>query len=323
MQYEFYITTDCNRNCAFCKIPKTKFYSSRQQVDLFYDIVQKEQYGKTDRYELSLFGGEPLLNYDSLAYIIDKFEDDNRCFTSMTTNGDKLADYKDSIQLHKIDNLTVSAYDFFINLEKYKHIHDIFKNAVFTYTFTENDLSKMNEFFDVCSSLRIKCKTTTSHSASSWKNISEVALYNEIFNSFYYQLEKFLETYSNSRIFNMQVTLKQYMLRLIQAMYYNNNLEDIWCICGDKKTFYNGTFIGKCLILEHNHDINLEVPDTCKKCQYRKACTKSCYFERLENSIDSKLCTIEKAKFDAICKFMIDRKNNMQFKNAMKTCILD
>ena len=323
MQYEFYITTDCNRNCKFCKIPKTQFYASKQQVDQFYNIVKEEQASNTATYELNFFGGEPLLNFDVLSYAICKFKDDNRCIMNMTTNGDKLLIYKDSPFLHRIDNLTISAYDFFINSRKYEEMHDIFQNMTLTYTFTEDDIHKMNEFFDKCNSLKIKCKTVTSHSADSWKRIDECKLYDIVFDSYYHQLETSLNEYIFSRIFNMQVVLKQYMLRLIQLLYYNDTLEDNWCICGDKKTFYNGNFIGKCLILEHIHDINLEVPDMCKKCQYRKACTRSCYFEKLDNAIDSKLCIIEKAKFDAICMFIIDKKDNIQFKSFVKKYILD
>ena len=322
MQYEFYITTDCNRNCTFCKIPKTKFYANIVQADKFYELVKEEQNSSKDAYELNFFGGEPLLNFDVLVHLIDKFKDDSRCLMNMTTNGDFLLLHEDSMQLHRIDNLTVSAYDFFIDSSKYCKINDIFQNMTLTYTFTQDDIVKINDFFDKCNEMQIKCKTVLSHTKSSWKNISLENLYSILENAYRHQLEYCLNKYSRSKEFEMQITLKQAFLRLLQAMYYNNTLEDIWCICGDKKTFYNGNFIGKCLILEHNYDINLAVPDMCKKCQYRKACTKSCYFERLDNAIDDKLCLIEKVKFDAICNFILDKKDNIQFKSMLNEYLL-
>ena len=113
MQYEFYLTDDCNRSCKFCKIPKKKFYATQNQAEEFYKIVQKEQEGKLDKYDLLFFGGEPLLNITVLKHLVNLFKDDNRCIMHLTTNADFLDEFLDTKELTRIDKVILSAYDIF------------------------------------------------------------------------------------------------------------------------------------------------------------------------------------------------------------------
>jgi len=53
-----------------------------------------------------------------------------------------------------------------------------------TYTFTQDDIVKINDFFDKCNEMQIKCKTVLSHTKSSWKNISLENLYSILENAY-------------------------------------------------------------------------------------------------------------------------------------------
>lgn len=311
MQYEFYLTDDCNRSCKFCKIPKKKFYATQNQAEEFYKIVQKEQEGNLDKYDLLFFGGEPLLNVTVLKHLVNLFKDDNRCIMHLTTNADFLDEFLDTKELARIDKVILSAYDIFKDHSKYIKFAKKIKDCMLTYTFIEDDINRVDDYTDLCYNTDVKFRAVTSHSTSSWNKIDENELVEHIFSMYMYQLEKCLDYFKCTGKFLIQEDARQLMKRLVQSMYYSSKLSDLWCTSCSKKSFYNGKFIGKCLMLGSQSCTEESLPQKCRDCKYRKACTRSCRLELKDGEVDKKLCCIEHTKFDAVCKFLSLHKNDI------------
>jgi sulfatase maturation enzyme AslB (radical SAM superfamily) len=94
-QLAFIVTDDCNFRCSYCPQIKEKIYLERSTIDkaieFFYPFLEKEAY-------IIFFGGEPLLAFDTVEYIVACFrkkykEEDKKLRFSITTNGSLLTNY--------------------------------------------------------------------------------------------------------------------------------------------------------------------------------------------------------------------------------------
>lgn len=302
VNYELILTDNCNRNCSFCYVKKTGYIETKENIQKFIDIVKKEQ-NENSQFEITFFGGEPILNLDGLKYVIESFANYKNCKLSLITNGDMielLYNYEYLSSLH----VNLTAYDIFTNKEKYLAINENLKEKVkeliFQYTFTENNIDQIDEFKSICKSNDIRYFYQFSHDSNSWKNISIYKLYKKI----YYYYDKEFKNFLNNNLikeiksndYNFYIHLKRSIQLLLQ-----NNFIDVYCFTYPKKTFYKGNFIFHCIRF-YNSDLNkicIKLPLKCIKCQYRYACNKGCGFE-LVNGQNLKICTIEKSIFNAI-----------------------
>lgn len=300
MIYEFILTTKCNRNCAFCYVKKSAFFASKEDVDVFYECIKKE---KTSYYELSLFGGEPLLNFDVLCYCVEKFYNEP-CKIVLYTNGDLLYKLQNKQKLNSRIIFSITVYDIFVDIKKYRDIlkqfHQFRNNIIFKYTFTENDIKYIKRFRYICKFLNVNYKIAFSHNLDSWNSIS-VDVLKEIITEYFN--DEFNELLKNNR----ENFLCRYYGRILEFIFNKNALKDISCLdC--KKTFINGKFIGSCLgMLNTTKKI---VNNNCKKCMYNIVCFKSCVIEYIDGEVPEKLCLFEKIGYDTAIKFI---KNNPLF----------
>ena len=92
MNITFWVTEKCNLACKYCyvhKQPKTMdLKTAEQAIKCFTDRFEKTvSNGK--RINVALHGGEPLLNFDIIKYIVKtlKTRYDGHIIFTMTTNG--------------------------------------------------------------------------------------------------------------------------------------------------------------------------------------------------------------------------------------------
>lgn len=86
---EFSCTTNCNLGCTYCYSKHIPKYMTKEKADLFFKSVPKlmEIYDKDD-YHISFFGGEPLLNWDIITYMLPKLNEDPKFKNAVViTNG--------------------------------------------------------------------------------------------------------------------------------------------------------------------------------------------------------------------------------------------
>lgn len=92
----FMLAQDCNMRCKYCYGDGGEFgnagFMSRKMAKSFFDILLKNS-GKNSVQRVKFLGGEPLLNFDTLKYIVDLWEQmkekyqDRTIKFALTTNG--------------------------------------------------------------------------------------------------------------------------------------------------------------------------------------------------------------------------------------------
>ena len=89
---EFILTDACNLKCTYCHVRKSIYRMSIGQAQKHLDYI-KRNFDGFRGYSLSLFGGEPLLNWGTCRYIIDAHHDLQTCSEIVLfTNGVMLED---------------------------------------------------------------------------------------------------------------------------------------------------------------------------------------------------------------------------------------
>ena len=69
MLFNIWVTQDCNLSCKYCyEKEKSKKNMSLQTADTVIEFILKYQTDKTN--QVNFHGGEPLLNWDVIEYII-------------------------------------------------------------------------------------------------------------------------------------------------------------------------------------------------------------------------------------------------------------
>lgn len=93
MNIIFWVTEKCNLNCDYCyvkKQPKTMTLETAETAFVFFKKLLSERERQEGEIHIGFHGGEPLLNFPVIQYLIDKFEKEygNKIrYFSLTTNG--------------------------------------------------------------------------------------------------------------------------------------------------------------------------------------------------------------------------------------------
>ena len=134
MVFEVHLTDSCNRSCPFCSFAKNSFIETHDNIVKFCREIERRS---PDRFQINLFGGEPLVNSKEVKYIIDFFRENDNCKIWLFTNGDLFNEIGDRRYLDRI-HAQISVYDIFTRLDKYRPWLDNLDNdrIRFTYTFT-------------------------------------------------------------------------------------------------------------------------------------------------------------------------------------------
>lgn len=88
-QFEVVITEKCNLSCEYCYMANKDQKMSKEVFDAHYSALPRimDVYGEK-RFTTTLFGGEPLLNFELIEYILPIVTSDPKCQgITMPTNG--------------------------------------------------------------------------------------------------------------------------------------------------------------------------------------------------------------------------------------------
>lgn len=119
MQYTIWVTYECNLKCTYCYEEKRNGYLSKEKAkDILDFIIKRSNIYQDNNISINIHGGEPLLNYDVLRYIVENIRSWNRnVFISMTTNAVLFNEENIDFILENIDEISVS-------IDGTKEIHD-------------------------------------------------------------------------------------------------------------------------------------------------------------------------------------------------------
>jgi len=104
----FVITEKCNLHCDYCYMNNNDIFMTKDTFkhhyhkNLPYFLNQYNQ----QKYNLDLFGGEPLLNWNLIEYINEYVKNDKNCTLNILTNGTLLDNYK--VDYIKKNNINTS-----------------------------------------------------------------------------------------------------------------------------------------------------------------------------------------------------------------------
>lgn len=309
--YELFVTDDCTRKCSFCDIQKGKYKASHDDANAFVKYVKSHE-NVDSQFEISFFGGEPLICWTIVSYVIKQFITYSRCQFKLVTNAD-LISYININEIPYNMKIGISAYDWKNDFHKYKLIVEKFSNAnvmiQLQNTFDENTIDDVYDFIDACNQINAAYKIAFSHSAKSWKNISIDLLVDKLSLFYSKQINDFYE--SNS--FKAPNSIAFHLNNYVQSL-FNENMTEVFCIGPHKKVFYKGEMIGSCIRMKNKVFM---YPEKCKTCEYRKCCKKGCVAEYDGNKIDEKLCLLEKIPFIELSKFIKQHINDYRIKQIL------
>jgi hypothetical protein len=140
-------------------------------------------------------------------------------------------------------------------------------------------------------------KFALSHSSESWCNIENVVLCEKI--------GKIVKNEIKDSIYNHKLSkfIEPKVKRLVELK-NNKDIKEFTCLDGDKKTFYRGNFLEiPCILYSDKNILNKNNYKKCLSCDYKKICTKSCYYECINGEVPEKLCLIEKIQFDILMSY--------------------
>ncbi|WP_026507931.1 radical SAM/SPASM domain-containing protein [Butyrivibrio sp. MC2013] len=219
MDITFWVTQDCNLNCAYC-YNRTgnnikKEYMTKEVVDDTLSFFSElRAWKEANTIYLNFHGGEPLMNTEIIEYVISKLNKGKmhrNVVYGMTTNG-TIYGSKQKKVLEKIDNLSIS-------LDGNKEIHDkyrLFENGSGTF---ETVISNAKEI-QKTKNIRIRI-TVTKHTI---KKLYETVVF--LIDSGFRNIVPVLDMYdSNWEDVCEEDIINQF--RLIKRYLIDNSLNDV------------------------------------------------------------------------------------------------
>lgn len=145
MKIAVFLTRDCNLKCNYCYVGEKEHVNmsieTADKVIKFIDNKAKNiEYLRNNTVKVVLHGGEPLLNYEVLKYIVEKLGSkvDYNVIFDMTTNG-TILNSDILATLKKIHNISVS-------IDGGNEVHDlnrVLKNGQGTFNIVKKNIEKM------------------------------------------------------------------------------------------------------------------------------------------------------------------------------------
>ena len=329
MVYEIVLTTSCTRQCDFCWVQKSQFFESSTNIQKFIQSIKDSE---TEKFKISIFGGEPLLNPKGIKQIVDGFKDCKLCENVfITTNADCFEMVSDQKWIHEVSWI-ISSYDFISCPEKYKNLARILGPSLkqIQYTFSENDINQTRCFQEYARSIddQLKYKIAFSHSKNSWTRSDASYVYAKVFDAIISEFNLAIDDFPKFRAISIVNLLKSILGGSGIVSGYQRKCSCLDQDSNQKMVFYDGKFIDfPCLLLNQRPYVvdvakkNL-YSNHCLDCEYFKICNQSCLGEiGNDGKVDFKLCQIEKAKFDATCFFIRSHKYNRILRELIKEYI--
>lgn len=303
MEYYIYVTNDCNMNCSYCSVMMkqnevsipTNISYSLDKLKSFIHKTQSARFPLDQHAIIYFFGGEPTLNYNQIAQIIEELggENEYRITYILHTNG---------LLLNKIPKTVVEKIDvIFLSLNYEK----IFVNGHMTAYFSKiiESITKIKKEYGITTIGRLTISQNTSL-------YSEATLLGVFFDYIYWQLDnqkeiKKIEQYKTQYIREVSLLYKYWMdflehgivlnyipflATIRHALFDKEDPINYYCGYGDDIVYIqtDGTCYGCCDEIEgKQHFIgniidgiqfhNMHISATyCKKCHYLRLCGGRC-----------------------------------------------
>lgn len=326
------MSDQCNLNCSYCGVDK--WSKRRIDPDLFL-----ETYWDTRRrfpqevIKVDFFGGEPLLQWDMIQYIIETIENDSLVRFTMPTNGlllteeriDYLSEHNVSIGL-SFDGLWQNRNRLQLNgkgtLDRYLEKKELFRSipnlTIHTmisrgcYNLLENHLF-IKEHFGV------RSDQTLVRDMGVWNKHNVEKLKDGITELFDYYIDNPQEGMPYYLVFHLRHFINYHLKGVVTET----------CGAGDDVHFFAENQKLPCTRFKSEPELIELIPEyhdmpACRSCEVRNYCKKGCLFEQIKNQGPiEELCDLYKYTYKEVKRVTRVLKNNPYFQQEYQKEVIN
>ncbi|WP_158702721.1 radical SAM/SPASM domain-containing protein [Paenibacillus faecalis] len=120
--YTIWFTLDCNLQCSYCYENEKSGNSSitYERLDEVFNFILHNQLGKNQNFIVQIHGGEPMMEFDKIKFLIDKLKNTfgDKVYFRMTTNATML-------HSSKIDYICSNINELLISIDGIEEAHNL------------------------------------------------------------------------------------------------------------------------------------------------------------------------------------------------------
>jgi uncharacterized protein len=320
------LSEQCNLDCAYCGMDKTT--TDKINPDDFLESLNNHVWPEGEGLRINFFGGEPLLQFDSIKKIVQGIDRENITF-GMPTNGtilneemveflnknkirvsvsfDGLWQGKNRAQLTGKD----STMAFMRNIELLKRLDNIKSHTMITkgnYNLLENHLHILNK-------LGTNTELTLVRDRGIWSAEDVDALK--------IGMEELFRWYEDDTTRELPNFIMFYLRHFL--LYESKGIVVDGCGAGKETNFFSGDSIVPCVRFNGDNDAREKMDEyrrmpECETCSVNNYCKKGCLYEQIKNEAPiGELCDIYRFIYNRISVMVQTLKNDGQFKNMVVT----
>jgi uncharacterized protein len=324
------LSEQCNLNCTYCNVDKLskKRISSKLFLDEFW---KKRAELPNEKFQIDLYGGEPLLQWDLVKEIIDATQEEKNLQYFMPTNGLLLNDERvDYLNEHNVkvslsfDGLwqdeNRKQHDSKGSTNQYlskKPLFDKLKNKECHSMIYKGNVNLLENHLFILETLNLNPNLTLIRDIGVWED-EDTQKFNEAFTELINWYIENVETAEMPRL------MREYLGHIV--LYASKKRSTDYCGASETHFSFTENKLIACNRFKSQDMIN-KIPSfrkmqACETCEVNKFCKKGCLFENIKNEGPIKeICGMYKHIYRELQRMSKALSTNSTFKNLMMEII--
>lgn len=317
------MSEQCNLNCGYCGVDK--WSKKKVDVDLFLEYYRSmREQNPEELLRIDFFGGEPLLQFDTIKEIVSATESDPLVKYFMPTNGLVLNEEKLDYIKEKNIEVTLSFDGLWQDqnrpqlsgrgtLTKYLAKSDLFKQIPDLTCHTmigRGNYNLLENHLFIKDVMGVDSEFTLVRDNGIWDKEGVEKLKEGI--------QELLDWYVDHPNESMPFYIRYYLRHMLMNAYKEEEIDS--CGAGDSLwTFDESNSIMPCNRFKDQPEIIAKIPEfrkmtPCQTCEVRSYCRKGCLYEQIKNDGPiEELCDIYKFTYKGISKMVAKVNDNPSF----------
>lgn len=326
------LSEQCNLNCTYCNVDKL----SKKKIApvLFLKEFQRvRQENPKEVIQIDFYGGEPLMQWDSVVEIIEATHQDQDLKYYMPTNGLLLTEEKIEY-LNRFGVLVSLSFDGLwqddnrkqhnnkktldLYLSKKSLFKSILKKECHSMIYRGN-LNLLENHLFIKKELDLNPNLTLIRDIGVW-SYEEALKFNQSFTEMLNWYEE------NIEVVEMPNLIKEYLRHII--LYSSKKIVVDYCGASETHFSFTENKLIACNRFKDQAMIN-EIPrfrkmTACETCEVKNYCKKGCLYENIKNQgpIDE-ICTMYKHIYSELLLLIKNKKDNTAFRDILRSLIYE
>lgn len=348
---ELCITDKCNLGCPYCYVAnKNKFMTFETFEKVLEDIRYYTKKSGCEKYSISYFGGEPLLNFDLIKKTLPILNSDPMCnyatiISNMTLLNDEIYDF---IKNNKVgcswsfDGLSSNETRPLLNIKEnqpYKKILDLYNDKKDKILDIAHNRAKVMIYPGNCTNMVENAKFMREFGIfdMDFSLVRDDIWTEEDIQNFKVELHNladyFIEHIKNDEFISIGFFRLMFLDSVLGLFTDKRHYGCFACTNGcavspDGNFYPCQRFAQKNINKYHkNYDFNYYIEkldpcnyEKCKKCELYRVCNAGCTFEQLKNNnepLDS-ICKLYKIEFEELQRVCFELQDSQTFKRIVR-----